>query len=441
MVVLAAGAALPLLVLAGCGGGDTPDDEGVYVIDYRLWEADQETAYRTCAESFTAANPGLIVKVTQRSLDDYWSTLSTGFETNTAPDVFMNDLSKYPDLVRRKLILPLDDLVPGIDTTQYVDGLADLWVAADGKRYGLPKDWNTTALFYNKAMTDEAGITADEMHTLTWNPQDGGTYENVIAKLTVDRNGTRGDEAGFDKDHVAVYGLGLAGSGAGLGQIEWSYFTNTTGWTHADPASLPARYTYDDPRFQEAIAWWKGLIDKGYMPPLATTMRSTMADSFGAGRAAINANGSRMINAYSAYGGFTFGIAPTPVGPNGKRASMISSRADSISAVTGNKEAAARWVAFLGSAGCQHIVGQAGVVLPAIPSAIDEARTAFEAKGVDISTFTAQLDDEATFVFPITDHAAEISAIMAPAMDAVLSGQAPVSSLTAANEHVNALPE
>ena len=51
------------------------------------------------------------------------------------------------------------------------------------------------------------------MKNLAWNPQDGGTYEKVIAHLTVDKNGKRGDEAGFDKNNVAVYGLGLNGGG------------------------------------------------------------------------------------------------------------------------------------------------------------------------------------------------------------------------------------
>ena len=39
----------------------------------------------------------------------------------------------------------------------------------------------------------------------------------------MDKNGKRGDEAGFDKNNVDVYGLGLAGGGAGTGQTEWSY--------------------------------------------------------------------------------------------------------------------------------------------------------------------------------------------------------------------------
>ena len=50
-----------------------------------------------------------------------------------------------------------------------------------------------------------------------------------------------------------------------------------------------------------------------------------------------------------------------------------------------------------------------------------------------------QVKDKTTFLFPITDHASQIEGIMQPAMDAVLTGKAEPSSLTEANEQVNAL--
>jgi multiple sugar transport system substrate-binding protein len=47
--------------------------------------------------------------------------------------------------------------------------------------------------------------------------------------------------------------------------------------------------------------------------------------------------------------------------------------------------------------------------------------------------------EKTTFLFPITDHASQIEGIMHPAMDDVLSGKAPVTSLTDANNQVNQL--
>jgi multiple sugar transport system substrate-binding protein len=433
------GLVLASVSLAACGGGGSADSKGT--IDYWLWDANQQPAYQKCADEFHKANPDLTVKITQRGWDDYWATLTTGFQSGEAPDVFTDHVSKYPEFAGNGVLLPLDDAVENdnIDLTQYAPGLADLWVAQDGHRYGLPKDWDTVALFYNKDMVKAAGLTDAEMSSLSWNPDDGGTFEDAVAKLSVDKNGTHGDEPGFDPKNVKVYGLGLPGSGGGNGQTEYSWFTGTTGWQYTDKNPWGTHYNYDDPRFQAAITWWAGLVDKGFMPPLETTVGSSMNDNFGAGKSAINANGSWMIGTYAGYTGVNLGIAPTPVGPDGERASMFNGLADSIFAGTDNKEGAIKWVEFLASTDCENIVGEQGVVFPAIQSGIDDATKAFNAEGVDVTPFTTQVDDGTTFLYPITDFAADITAIMQPAMDAVLGGKAPASSLNKANDQVNAL--
>ena len=267
------------LSLSACGGGSTASTEAKGEINYWLWDANQLPAYQQCADDFTKANPDIKVKITQRGWDDYWTTLTNGFVAGNAPDVFADHLSKYPEFAAKKQLLPLDDAVnkDRVKLDIYNKGLADLWVGQDGKRYGLPKDWDTVGLFYNKAMTDAAGITAEQMAKLDWNPKDGGSYEKAIAHLTVDKNGKRGDEAGFDKNNVAVYGLGLEASGSGQGQTQWSFLTATTGWTHTDKNPWGTKFNYDDPKFQETIAWWAGLADKGYMPKLETTVGASMA--------------------------------------------------------------------------------------------------------------------------------------------------------------------
>jgi multiple sugar transport system substrate-binding protein len=56
-----------------------------------------------------------------------------------------------------------------------------------------------------------------------------------------------------------------------------------------------------------------------------------------------------------------------------------------------------------------------------------------------VSAFLINVKEKTTFLFPITDHASQIDGIMHPAMDDVLSGKAPVTSLTDANNQVNQL--
>lgn len=436
-----AAAATIALSLSACGGGSTTSTEAKGEINYWLWDANQLPAYQQCADDFTKANPDIKVKITQRGWDDYWTTLTNGFVAGTAPDVFTDHLSKFPEYADKKQLLALDDAVKtaNINLDEYNKGLAELWVGQDGKRYGLPKDWDTVGLFYNKAMTDSAGITAEQMATLDWNPQNGGSYEKAIAHLTVDKNGKRGDEAGFDKNNVAVYGLGLAGSGSGQGQTEWSFLSATTGWSATDKNPWGTKFNYDDPKFQETIAWWAGLIDKGYMPKLETTVGASLADNYGAGKAAINTTGDWLIGQYKGYKGVETAFAPTPVGPSGKRASMFNGLADSIWAGTKNPAASVKWVEYLASSSCQDVVAAKAVVFPALKSSSDKAAEAFKAKGTDVSAFTKHVDDGTTFLFPIADKAAKVDGIMKPAMDAVLSGKKPASSLTEANDQVNAL--
>lgn len=445
------------LTLTACGGGGSDSGGGgadgdvidtstaTGDINYWLWDSGQLPAYQACAEAFHTANPNVNVKISQFAWDDYWNKITNGFVAGDAPDVFTDHLSKYGEFVGQDQLVPLDATLAkdGFNTDQYQPGLADLWVGQDGKRYGLPKDFDTVAIFYNESLVKGGGYAAADLQNLSWNPTDGGTYEKVIAHLTVDTSGKRGDEAGFDKSKIKVYGLGLDGGsgGNGAGQTQWSMYTGSTAtpWTYTDKNPWGTHYNYDQPQFQEAFGWFKSLIDKGYMPSVAQVTGQDESSIFTAGKYAMVTNGSWNTNALAGNKDVAVGLAPLPVGPSGKRASMYNGLADSIWIGSKNKPAAAKWVEFLGSPDCQNIVGEKSVVFPAIPSATEKAQAAFKAKGIDVTPFLVQVQDKTTFLFPITDHAAGITNILQPAMDNVLSGKADVSSLTEANTQINQL--
>ena len=436
-----AAAAAIAISLSACGGSAPATSEAKGEINYWLWDANQLPAYQQCADDFTKANPDIKVKITQRGWDDYWTTLTNGFVAGTAPDVFTDHLSKYPEFAAKKQLLALDDAVAkdGIKLDIYTKGLADLWVGQDGKRYGLPKDWDTVGLFYNKAMTDSAGLTAEQMANLDWNPQDGGSYEKAIAHLTVDKSGKRGDEPGFDKNNVAVYGLGLAAAGSARARPQWSFLTGTTGWTATDKNPWGTKFNYDDPKFQETIAWWAGLADKGYMPKLETTVGASLSDNFGAGKAAINTTGDWLIGQYTGYKGIEDRHRTHPDG-TGRQARQHVQRPGRLHLGRHQEPGSlGKWVEYLASTACQDVVASKAVVFPAITSSSEKAAEAFKAKGIDVSAFTTHVKEGTTFLFPIADKAAKVDGIMKPAMDAVLSGKKPASSLTEANDQVNSL--
>ncbi|MFE6286109.1 carbohydrate ABC transporter permease [Streptomyces sp. NPDC057877] len=80
-----------------------------------------------------------------------------------------------------------------------------------------------------------------------------------------------------------------------------------------------------------------------------------------------------------------------------------------------------------------------GVVFPAVAEAASIAKLKFAEKGVDITAFTTHVDAGTTHLHPITDHAADISAVMEPAMEKATGFDADVTSLTQADKEVSAI--
>lgn len=409
---------------------------------YMLWEVSQLPAYEMCAAEFEAANPNININIEQLGWMDYWSTITVGFVTGDAPDVFVNHLSKYPEYVALEQLIDIEPLVvrDSVPTDLYLEGLTDLWIR-DGARYGLPKDWDTVALIYNAEMLAAAGVDPAELNTLTWNPQDGGTFEQMVARLTLDVNGNNGLSADFDAQNVEQYGFLYLGSGGySSGQTEWSAFAASTGWHHTNNEMWGSTYYYDDPRFIDSMAWYFGLsLDKGYAPPLADVYALGQLAMFKNQQGAILVDGSWMIRSYLE-SDFEVGFARLPIGPEGRK-SMFNGTADSIWVGTEHPEAAWEWVKYLASAECQMMVAETRIVFPAVETATETVLTQWADAGVDVSAFTLQaLEDGGTFLFPITDFGGEITTIMMEVMDGIALGQLdPTEALTAANAEINSL--
>nr|WP_062330608.1 sugar ABC transporter substrate-binding protein [Herbidospora sakaeratensis] len=434
-----------LLALTGCGGADEePGNGGGQVtLDYWLWDDNQQASYQACADAFAAANPGITVKITQTAWAQYWQNLTTQLAAGDAPDVWTNQVSYYPQFVTSQQILDIQPYVEAdkVDLSQYQDGLADLWTK-DGKRYGLPKDWDTEAVVYNSDLLAKAGVDPAELANLTWNPQDGGTFEQVIAKLTVDSKGRNGLDPAFDKDDVAVYGYQPEWNDGSQGQNGWGELAAANGFVYLDKNPWGTQYKYDDPKLIETIGWYKALTDKGFAPRFDKQSTLGIDAVMNSGKAALTIAGSWTINTYLGEGAQQkFALAPLPVGPTGTRKSAINGLSDAIWAGTENKDAAWKWVKYLGSAECQNTVGDNAVVFPAIKSATDRALAAHQAKGRDVQVYVDYTTTPGgTFLLPITDHGTEISQIVQDALQSVILGQiSPADALTKANQQVNAL--
>ncbi len=447
------------LIAAACGGDDDADadapaateapsdgddmtDEAVS-IEYWLWDGNQQPYYEQCAADFEAANPGIDVEITQFGWGDYWTNVTAGFASGSGPDVFTDHLARYPEFVASGVLVPLNDFVDrdGVDAGAYFPGLAELWVDDNGNRYGLPKDFDTIALVMNAAHVADAGLSAADFAGAEWNPDDGGSFGELIRRLSVDANGNTGDSPDFDPDNVEVYGLGLEGNFGAFGQTTFSAFAASTGFEFLDVNPFGDSANYDDPRLAATIDWFARMIEAGYVVPIEDVESLGGTTVFQNGSAAVMADGSWKIGTYiGADTPFDVEFAPLPVGPSGSRASMFNGLADSINTNSEHQEEAWQWVKHMASAECQNVIGEGAVVFPAIPSAADIAIAAHQSNGVDVTAFTVHVDEGTTFLFPITDSASQIEAIVGPAMQEILRGQVDAAErLGQVSDEVNAV--
>ncbi|CAN5772774.1 sugar ABC transporter substrate-binding protein [soil metagenome] len=436
----AATTAAPTATTGGAAttGGTAATGEPVS-LRYAMWDANQQPAYQQCADDYMAANPNVTIALEQIGWGDYWTGLQTSTIAGNAPDIFTNYIGQVPEFADKGLLVDLAPLIErdNVDLGIYRPGLVDLWVR-DGVQWGLPKDWDTVAIVYNVDMLDAAGVTVEELNSATWNPTDGGTFEEIIARLTLDANGNNGLSPDFDPENVVQFGFIPQGNGNGIGNVDWSWLAVSNGFMF-QPEPWSPTYNYDSPELVETLEWLRSLWnEKGYAPDYAEVSSLGATALYLAGEGALVPDGSWMINGYVDAEDITSGFAKLPEGPVGRR-SATNSLADSIWSGSPNQEAAWEFVKYLASPACLDVVGSTGVVFPSIDSGTQLVLDLRAEQGVDISAFVDQsADPEGTFLNPIGDAFAEVSTIMTDFEDRIFGSTDDIQALlTEANSQVN----
>lgn len=412
-------------------------------ITYWLWDARQQPGYEAAARQFEKENPGTTIKITQMGWNDYWTALSTAFVSGTAPDVFTNHLSRYPEQVQNDIIVDINPFIQKdkVPTDIYLGELYKLW-GREGKQYGLPKDWDTIAIAYNKDLLKKAGLDPAALANMDWNAKDGGSFGKFIAQLSVDEAGKNGLDPAFNPKKVATYGISFEVLGD-FGQSSWSSLAVANGFKFHD-APWSTKFYYDDPKLAEVCQWIADQsLKKGFMVPAKYLKQEGAGLAlFAAGKAASASIGSWQIGWCIDNCKFPIGFLSLPKGPEGRK-SMFNGLADSIWTGSKNQEEAWKWVKFLGSPEAQKIIGEQGVVFPAIKEAAQIAEQVISRKGVDVSPFVQiAIDPNGTFLFPVADRAAETIQVLSTAFDNIFINGAPAAdSLKKANDEINALSE
>jgi multiple sugar transport system substrate-binding protein len=110
-------------------------------------------------EDFEKQHPQIKVKYEAIS-DQYMDVIKTRLVGEAAPDVFYLDALEAPFLMGQNVLEPLGKYIkPKFDLTDIEPNLLKNFTYQN-RIYGLPKDYSTLALFYNKQAFNQVGLTS-----------------------------------------------------------------------------------------------------------------------------------------------------------------------------------------------------------------------------------------------------------------------------------------
>ena len=368
--------------LVACGGSGSSDGGAKTDADISnlskdakltvdIWDNNQLEGLRKIADEWTEKT-GVKVEINVISWVEYWTLLEAGASGGEMPDVFWMHINEAQKYMRADKLLKLNDYIAAddaIDLSNYYDGIVGIY-SLDGSQYALPKDHDTIALLYNKAIFDKYGIAYPDD---TW---DWEKYAATAAQIT---------EAGKAD---GVYGTAM---NTNDGQDGW--YNLIYGWGGKLISDDNKTSGMDDPKTIEAMTW---LGDK-----LIPTMpaQGVMADTdpdvlFMSGKVGMMLQGSWMVNTfYTAENAKDYAWAQIPyrdTDGNGKcdageRVSMYNGLGWAASTDTKYpKEAYSLISAFCSKEG-QEKQAQLGVTMAAYKGCSDAFVSAFD--GMDIAPF------------------------------------------------------
>ena len=442
-IAVAAIATAVVLAAAGCsagGGGGTSN--GSVTLTATMWDPTQLPVYKQCAAEFKKKT-GITVNLTQADWTAYWPKLTTQLAAGTGPDVFTNHVNFFDQFASSGQLL---DLKPYLKKDGYTLDDAKvpsnkLW-AVGGKQYSLSQDQDVTGLLYNEK--DLGDYTPASLSSLTWNPDDGGTFQKMIEHLTVDKNGNRGDTPAFDKNNVKTYGFSMQGSGGVSGQVTWSNFALGTGWTFANKNPYPTKFHLDDPKFVATWNWLQKMFQAGYIAPpkLVTSLGEQPLLDQNKTATIIEGSWEAAQRVPSADKAQKFQWAQLPTGPVGHPSSISNSIGPSVNAGTKHPAEAAKWATFVVSPTCANIVAKSGVEIPVDAAAATKALATLKSQGVDTSGWATLFSHkEWLAAWPLTKAGAQINDLSNTTFDTTLptGQQTPQQALSQLSKQVNAL--
>ncbi|BCM65116.1 hypothetical protein EASAB2608_00450 [Streptomyces sp. EAS-AB2608] len=269
-----------VLAASGCGGGaGSASADGKVTSLTALDYYTDASEHAQWGERLTACGKTAGVTVEHRSVPgaSLVPTVLRQASSRTLPDLLMLDNPDLQQVARTGALTPLDRY--GVDSSGYAEGILSAGTY-QGKVYGLAPTVNTVALFYNKDMLAEAGVSVPK----TWDE-----LKRAAAELT----------------RPGRYGMAVDANATFEGTWQFLPFLWSNG---GDETRL------DSPQAAQALQLWVDLVESGSMSKsVLNWTQADVHDQFTAGRTAMMVNGPWRISELDKAEDLHWGVAPLPV--------------------------------------------------------------------------------------------------------------------------------
>lgn len=348
----------------------------------RVWTGSSSPAENEFKEQqfadFEAANPNIDLEVLISP--DYGTQLQAAFSANDYPEVFTVGQFDVPSLVDSGLLAPAGDNI--VDPDDLYPNLVAAFTGEDGNVYGVPKDFSTLAVYYNKDAFDAAGI---EYPTADW------TWDDMYAAA----------EAITNADVTTADGSEVVGFSAGADRNRWLSLFWANGARLFDDAG---EIVFDSPEAVASLDYYNSFVANGVGAlPANLGGAGWNGEAFGKGLAAMTIEGNWAIGYLETdFPELNWGVVEIPTAPNGGKGTLTFTEAWAVSSqVVGTELEQAAWdlVNFLTGPEAAQAVATAGFgVMPSRPSA---AEAWLETRGEDFAPFVNGAEYAWAPVFPL----------------------------------------
>jgi multiple sugar transport system substrate-binding protein len=372
-LAVVSGAAALALVLTGCSAGGAASSDGPVTL--KVWTGftgGDRPGYATIVKDFEQSHPKIKVDMTVQPWDTIQQKLPSAWLTGQGPDVaaVSSDPNAVAQYVKTNSVLPITMTGSGdgkINTSEFAPGTVKEFTY-DGKLYGVPANFATLSLYYNKKLFSDAGIanpptTVQEMAADAKKLTTGGKYGIALA----------------DNQTIQMWPV--------LQWLEGGDIVTSKGCSAVQTTAS-----------QQGLSTWGDLVAKDKVSPVGLT--GAEADSlFSAGKAAMEINGPWAAPGYKA-AGIDLGIVKVPVGVDGKSTTLGSIAPLSISAKTKYPTQAQEFLAYWTSKTAQQKFSLQTGFPPLRTDLSDDADLKADAT---VSVFASQVPDSRLYLPHVTN--------------------------------------